>query len=414
VTTTTQPSQADRAPVSSLAARLDNPLITGIIALAGWLAFVLIRLHKWAMGQISYFVGAGHWFETSPGRLPHGLLQVPLGGYDGQFYYRLALNPFNWAHTAYGIRMDQPYRYTRIGYPLVAWVFSLGHHSWVPWTLVVVNLLAVTAMGILGGIFARDAGRNALWGLLFVAYFGLVISVGRDTAEPLSDACMLAGMLCYRRGRYAWATALISYAVITNETILPLPVAIALIRLWQFWKERAIRPSWQDLAWVVPGAAYVVLELAQRAFVRHAGTAATSDVTRNITFPFQGMVDGLYHDVRNMSWTHMGLYDYNLLEFVALTAFVVAALLMIRKTTIPVHERLAFILFVLVEFVMASDAIWGSVFGELRTQVEAFLLSVIILLATPSRYMPRRRLAALAVLAVVTLVVVARRRVLYQ
>jgi hypothetical protein len=414
VTTTAQPNQADRAPAASLASRLDNPLITGALALAAWLAFVLIRLHKWAMGQISYFVGAGHWFETQPGKLPPGLKQVPRGGYDGQFYYRLALDPFNWAHTAYGITMDQPYRYTRIGYPLVAWVFSLGHHSWVPWTLVVVNLLSVTAMAVLGGMLARDAGRNALWGLLFVAYFGLVISVGRDTAEPLSDACMLAGMLCYRRGRYAWATALISYAVITNETILPLPVAIALVRLWQFWKARAIRPGWQDLAWVVPGGAYVVLELAQRAFASRVGTGTASDVTRNITFPFQGMIDGLYTDVRHMSWTHMGLYDYNLLEFVTLAAFVIAALLLIRKTTIGVHERLAFILFVLVEFVMASDLIWGSVFGELRTQVEAFLLSVIILLATPTRYLPRRRLFALTALAVVTLVVIARRRVLYQ
>jgi hypothetical protein len=367
----------------------------------------------WGKGQISYFIGAGVGYANK-GELPRGIHQVLRAGYDGQFYYRLALDPFNWAATAFGIRMDQPYRYTRIGYPLVTWVLSLGQHSWVPVMLVVVNLASITAMGVLGGMLARDSGRNALWGLLFVAYFGLIISVGRDTMEPLSDACMLAGMLCYRRQRYIWASVLIGYSVVVNETALALPVAIALWRIWGFWKARAIKPGLKDLGWVVPGAAYVVLSLAQKAFGGLKGAAASSDVTRNLTFPFQGIIDGLYQDFRHISFTHMGLYDYNLLEFVTLAAFVVTAFLVIRRSTIPAYEKLAFTLFVLIEFVMASDAIWGSTFGELRTQVEAWVFSVLILLATPTKYLPRRRLVALTVLAVVTLLVVARRRVLFQ
>lgn len=412
-TTTTHASQANSSSAASIATRFNNPLITGGIALVAWLAFVLIRLEMWGKGQISYFIGIGVTYAKSS-QLPPGIHQVLRAGYDGQFYYRLALNPFNWHATAYGITMDQPYRYTRIGYPIVVWLLSLGQHAWVPVMLVVVNLLSVAAIGVLGGMFARQSGRNALWGLLFVAYFGLVISVGRDTAEPLSDACLLAGMLCYRRGRYIWAATLIGYGVITNETILPLPVAIGLLRVWEFWKARAVRPGRQDLVWVVPGAAYLVLEVAQRVFASHSGTGTASDVSRNITFPFQGMIDGLYQDFRHMSWTHMGLYDYNLLEFVTLAAFVVAALLALRKATVPAHERLAFILFVLVEFVMASSLIWGSVFGELRTQIEAFLFSAIILLATPPQYVPRRRLGWLTAVAVLTLLVVARRRVLFQ
>jgi hypothetical protein len=412
-TTTTQPSPADRTSAPSFARHFGNPLVTGGVALAGWLAFVLIRLEIWGKGQISYFIGVGVGYANKAD-LPPGIYQVLKAGYDGQFYYRLALNPFNWATTAYGIRMDQPYRYTRIGYPLVTWLVSFGQHSWVPVMLVVVNLASVTAMGVLGGMLARESGRNALWGLLFVAYFGLVISVGRDTMEPLSDACMLAGMLCYRRERYVWAGVLIGYAVVTNETVLGLAVAIGLLRVWQWWKARAIKLERKDLAWVLPGAAYVLLELAQSLFAGLKGAGASSDATRNLTLPLQGVIDGLYTDFGQMSWTHMGLYDYNLLEFVTLAAFVVTALLLIRKSALPAHEKLAFLLFMLIEFVMASDAIWGSVFGELRTQVEAWIFSVLVLLATPTRYLPRRWLAALAVLAGVTLVVVARRRVLYQ
>jgi hypothetical protein len=170
-------------------------------------------------GHLSLFIMAGHTY-THRSQLPRGLLLVPSAGYDGQFYYRLALDPFNWHHTAFGITMDQSYRYTRIGYPSLAWIFSLGQHQLVPVVLVVLNLFAVAAMAMLGGVFARDAGRHALWGLAFVAYFGLVISVGRDTAEPVAEACMLGGLLAFRRGgtrMYLLATALFAYGAITGK-----------------------------------------------------------------------------------------------------------------------------------------------------------------------------------------------------
>ena len=63
-----------------------------------------------------------------------------------------------------------------------------GHGRLLPTVLVVINLICVGVMAYLGAKFARESGRHALWGLLFVAYFGLTISVGRDTAEPLADA----------------------------------------------------------------------------------------------------------------------------------------------------------------------------------------------------------------------------------
>jgi hypothetical protein len=380
---------------------------------AGWLAFTLIRLALWAHGQVSLFIGVGVTY-ANPLQLAPGISQVPLAGYDGQFYYRLALNPVDWARSAYGITMDQPYRYTRIGYPLLTWLLSFGQHAWVPVVLVVVNLLAVYAMGVLGATFALDAGRNALWGLLFVAYFGMVVSVGRDTAEPLAIACMLGGMLCYRRGRYVAAAALIAYGVITRETILLLPAAIALTRFWGFWRVRKIRLSRADLAWVVPAVAYLALEIAQKVIAGGGGPGATADVTRNSTAPFAGLGYGLYEDFRLLSWTHMGLADYNLLEFATLATVVVMAVLVLRKTTAPVHERVAFILFVLVEAVMASSLIWNSVFGELRNLIEVYVFSIVMLLATPQVFMSRRRLGRIAVIVIPVLVVVARRRVLYQ
>jgi len=89
---------------------------------------------------------------------------------------------------------------------------------------------------------------------------------------------------------------------------------------------------------------------------------------------------------------------------------------------------------VLVEMVIASGQFWDSVFGDGRTYIDAFLLAVIMLLATPStrsssaepsgatklwvlttnRVVTNKHLAWLTAVAVVALIVVARRRILFQ
>ena len=227
---------------------LNRPIAPAVIAFVGWLGFALARWQVWAKGHLSLFIMAGHTY-THRAQLPRGLLLVPSAGYDGQFYYRLALDPVNWNRTAFGITMDQSYRYTRIGYPILAWLVSLGQHQFVPVALVAINLIAVAAMAFLGGMFARDAGRHALWGLAFAAYFGLVISVGRDTAEPLAEACMLGGLLAYRRNRPLLATAAFTVGAITRETILLAPAAIAVTRLVAMGRLAGpARPGRPDLA----------------------------------------------------------------------------------------------------------------------------------------------------------------------
>ena len=404
-------------PASIAVERLDRPAVTAVVAFAAWLAFVVARWATWAGGHVSLFIMSGiqysHARDMSP-RISH----VPLAGYDGQFYYRLAMNPFNWSQTAYGITMDHNYRYTRIGYPLVVWIVSLGQPRLVPTMLVLVNLACVAVIGWVGGRFARDAGRHALWGLLLVAYFGLVISVGRDTAEPVADACMLGGLLAYRRQRYLLAGALIGYGVVTNEPVLVVAVAIAATRLYAHYRspERGpvkFRLGRPDLVWLVPAFAYLVLQVIERTLV-HGQAGSVSDVTQNISAPFWAMGRGLFTDFRLMSWTHLGLYDFNLIEFAALACFVVAGCTVLRSTTAPLHERVAFAGFVVIEIVMASWQFWGSVFGDGRTYIDAYLLAIVMLLATPEPVVTAKRLRWLAAVAIAVLIVVGRRRIMFE
>ncbi len=413
LTSTSEEDRSVRHSPPSLWSRLNRPLVPGIIAFLGWLGFALARWQIWAKGHLSLFIMAGHVYTHRP-QLPRGLLLVPSAGYDGQFYYRLALDPVNWNHTAFGITMDQSYRYTRVGYPMLAWIFSLGQHQLVPVVLVVLNLFGVAAMAMLGAMFARDAGRHALWGLAFVAYFGLVISVGRDTAEPLAEACMLGGLLAFRRGgtrMYLLATALFTYGAITRETILFVPAAIAVTRLIAIARRRAT-PGLADLTWVGPAAGYGLVEVVVH-FVVKGEFPLLANSSRNLTAPFTALVDALKYNAAHINTAHLSPIDIAMLEYATLAIFILAGLAVLAVTTAPAHERLAFVFFVL-QLGLLSSQIWTSTFGEGRSLIEPYLMALVLLVATPRRYLSWPYLGMIAACVLPALLVVARRRTLYM
>ena len=416
LTSTSEEDRSLRPSPPSPWSRLNRPLVPGAVAFLGWLGFALARWQIWAKGHLSLFIMAGHVY-THRAQLPRGLLLVPSAGYDGQFYYRLALDPANWHATAFGITMDQSYRYTRIGYPVLAWIFSLGQHQLVPVVLVVINLLAVAVVAMLGGVFARQSGRHALWGLAFAAYFGLVISVGRDTAEPLAEACMLGGLLAYRRAgpsrtpMYLLAAALFAFGAITRETILLAPAAIAVTRIVAIARRRGT-PGLADLTWVVPAAVYGLVEVAVH-FAVKGQFPLLANSHRNLTVPFTAMVDALKYDIARIDTSHLGMYDIALLEYATVGIFILAGLAVLFLTTAPAHERLAFVFFVL-QLGLLSSQIWTSTFGDGRSLIEPYLMALVLLVATPRRYLNWPSLGLIAASVVPALLVVARRRALYM
>ena len=415
LTSTSEEDRSLRHRTASPWPGLNRPIVPAVIAFLGWLGFALARWQIWAKGHLSLFIllGSGRTGFTHLKQLPPGVMigDPNAACYDGQFYYRLALDPFNWNKTAFGITMDQSYRYTRIGYPVLAWLVSLGQHQLVPIALVVINLLGVAAMAFLGGMFARDSGRHALWGLAFAAYFGLVISVGRDTSEPLAEACMLGGLLAYRRSKPLLATFLFTVGAVTRETILLAPAAIAVTRLVAMARRRA-RPGLADLTWVVPACLYGVLEIAVH-FVVKGEFPLLANGNRNLAVPFTAMVDALRFDIRHINTAQLSPIDVAVLGYATLGIFVLAGLAVLLVTTAPVHERLAFVLFVL-QLGLMSSQIWTSTFGDGRSLIEPYLMALILLLATPRQYLSWRYLGPIAACVLLALAVVARRRILYM
>ena len=392
-------------PLRSLGSRTDRPAVTGLIALLTALGFVLARWQIWAHGNIGRFILVGHHFASSA-QLPHGIPVAPTYGYDGQFFYRLALSPLNFHHTAYGITMDRPYRYMRIGYPAVTWLFSLGQHAAVPVVLVAVNIAAIGAMGYLGAVFARDGGWHALAGLLLPGYFGLLTSLSRDTAEPLAAACLLAGLLAVRARRPVLAALLLAYGVLTRETVMVAVAAIAIVRVIGVLR-RTQRPGRDDLAWVLPAVMFVAWQVVVKAAT--GSIPLLADGGRNAGVPFIAPFQALRNNLAHLNTHQFDQTDLWLLELAILVFFAIAALLSLRSTSAPVHERVALVLY-LMEICIVTPSTWGSLDADLRSFIEVYLLAVIILLGTRRRSAGAWLLPVLAALTVPALIVVTQRR----
>ncbi len=366
----------------TLRSRADRAAVPGLIALvavaAEVAARVLIKLH----GNVSGLALIGNVYGH-PGQLPAGVRVFHYAGYDGQFYYRMGRNPASLHWSAYGVTLDEWYRLVRIGYSALAWLGSGGVPAALPYALVIINVLAIGAIGALGGALAQQAGRHALWGLLLAGYFGFATSVARDLTEPLAAACLLAGILACRRRRFTLAAGLFAVGALTRETVLVAPFALAVTRLVALARRRA-RPGREDLAWIIPGLAFVAWEIVLK---QATGVfPILGDGGKNAGTPLVAGLRALAHNAGHPFTPVPGapgavlIWDF---EFLALALFAVSALLALRATTVPVYERAAFVLY-LVEIFCLAPTNWDG-YADLRSFTEVYLLAVLILFAAPRR-----------------------------
>ena len=138
---------------------------TGVVAITAVVYGVIIwgrlAFHHW---DPTFFIRAGGYFYDQS-RSPQPLTIRHYTGYDGQFYYRFALDPLSSERAAYGITIDSPaYRGQRILYPVLAHLLAFGRTTWVPWSMIIVNYLAIGGLALSAARFAQRLALPALEG----------------------------------------------------------------------------------------------------------------------------------------------------------------------------------------------------------------------------------------------------------
>lgn len=256
-------------------------------------------------------------------------------GYDGQFFYHLALDPLNPSQLG----LYPEYRHQRILYPLLVRLAALGQRDRVPYTLIVVNYAAALAVAFLAVLLVRNLGRPDWYGLLFVLWPGFYISLTRDLSEIVSAALLLLGLVLVGRGRPWCGAFALSLAILTRETtliaalVLPLPMAL--------------------LPLVVYGSWQVALYARWGAFPALSGSA-------------------------NLRWTP-ALVGAPWYVALALFVFALVVLLSFRRSLARPGLKLAWLTYLLMTLLLAWS-VWKDHNAYLRVLAELYILGLIILL----------------------------------
>ena len=361
-----------------------RPLHVGLLGALMALGIVFGRMLVPADGDISRFVVAGDNF-VDPATVDPPIYVIPDSwGYDGQFFWRLAVDPAEWDldRPHHGVMFDSAYRPPRIGYPVLAWALAGGHAPWVATTLVAVNVLAYGAIAGLGAMLAERARRPALTGLLLATTPGLVFALSRDLSDAVALATVLAGIVALQRGRPGWATVAWVAAVLTREQAV---VVIAGYGLWRLVAllRRQVRWSTADLPWLVPPVAAVAMQLVVWARVGELPIVAAQDA--NFTYPFGALGPSLWHWLQGdaPAWD-----DVVPFQFALAVALVVLAFRHGREL-LPEGDRWLLVSLALVVATAVSFGVkvWDGP-SDLRQVLDVLALSWVVLLTTPRRIPP--------------------------
>lgn len=204
-------------------------LIVGFV----YLIYIFIYL-SFNQFNLSSFIWFGdHFLENK--NLVSSPIKLSPRGYDGQFFYRLSLDPFTDKASDYGVKIDiPPYRQQRIFYPLLIWTLSLANPEFTVFILILINYIAICGIAFIGAKILQKQNLASIAAISFAFYPGLVISLSRSLCEPVAIFLLLLSLYFLIKNSYLLATLFLMLAVLTRETTLLVAVGSGIY--WFFTK----------------------------------------------------------------------------------------------------------------------------------------------------------------------------------
>ena len=204
-------------------------------------------------------------------------------GYDGQFFYFIALDP---EPSRVAAKLDVPaYRYQRILYPLLARALALGTASGVPWAMLGIGLASLWAGTYSVSELLANRGLSQWYGLSFGLWVGFVAPVGTGLSEPLAYGLVAAAFVLLAQERKPLAAVLLGLAAFAKETTLPFLGAVLVSELLCDRNRRAV------LAYLVVGVAYSAWQIWLVSIFGTLGLASGGELaTRFEWIPYLGLI----------------------------------------------------------------------------------------------------------------------------
>nr|HID12411.1 hypothetical protein [Anaerolineae bacterium] len=216
---------------------------------------------------------------------PDVVVYIDTGGYDGQYFYYIARDPFLRSPH----HLTNAYRYGRVGYPLLVWLTSLGSARLLPYTLVLVNLASV-ALGTAAVVgLLRDWSLSPWLALLYGLNPGHILSIQMDLPDAMAVDFGVLGLYFWKRERRVLAVVAFALAVLARETAALFLIPAALFSLRERCPRQVAIPGLALVPWAM-WQLYILAKLGQIPLIAGSGN--------KFDLPFVGMAQ----TILNIQW----------------------------------------------------------------------------------------------------------------
>ena len=342
----------------------------------------------------SVFIVAGDRFVDAQQTPTSIIIRPHSSGYDGQFYYALANNPFTKTLVTAGVTFDHPiWRSQRILYPLLSHMLAFGRAGLIPTAMLAANLGALFAIAVLAGSTASGlpgGSPTLVPALAIVLWPGFMTTLTHDTTELMACALLFATLRAYMTNNFLLFAVLGAAAGLTRETSVLVLGGIFLAGLPGLWRARSHRMTLAAVTPTLSAAASIVIILAWHLWLMWAwrGVPTTIAAHADIGFPFAGITGRILRDmdaifrpnVRGKSW----LLAWNALAVAA--AIICYSVLMAasawrlaRQSSQGAAIATGWVCIMALMILLSADGPWIEPTAILRAFSEAWLVGWLIL-----------------------------------
>lgn len=267
------------------------------------LLVVFSRLARFDFDPSIFILAEKQWVTQES--LIHDIRLFDLG-YDGLFFYRYALSPFerdtfqDGRYGAYGVTIDNPvYRRSRVVYPVIAWLLALGKTYLIPWTLILANVIGFMAMVFLFGKISIYQGWPASMALIPLGLAANWLGLARNLSDIFGLLFISWAYFEYIRSRHWNFLGLSFLALLSRESaifvLLPAFFSIG----YRFYKQR----QWITLtSLLLPFFLYAVWIVFLRNVYGSESHRLDQEIWKHFSLPVEGITKGFS---RNITWVYI-------------------------------------------------------------------------------------------------------------
>lgn len=217
---------------------------------AGYLVFLMLFLSHFGFNPSATINFSGAHMAQYKGEIPSGIVVHHNDGFDGQYYYFIALNPSFTNIQGVGWNFLQ-----RIVYPTLARTLALSlppfSIHFLPLALLLVNLCAALISSMLLMKLLSRYGSSPNWAFVWAFSTGILISLSCNTTELLMITLVIAAMFFLEKEKHWLAVASLALAMMTRESSITLITAFVVYFLVRFKFGRALQYALSIVPFVI-------------------------------------------------------------------------------------------------------------------------------------------------------------------